>query len=396
MTMIDKKETCCGCKACVSACPKDNINYESDKEGFFYPQKNDPLKCGNCSVCKNVCFYHNDAQSVEPLEVLACKIKDDTIRRDSSSGGVFSALAEYVLSLNGVVCGAAFDDECALIHRFAEGDDYKYFRKSKYVQSDMKNTLLEAKRYLEADRYVLFCGTPCQIASLRCFLGRDFEKLLCVDFICHGVPSPLMLRAHLDETEKQNGGKVANISFRTKDGVWKKLTTTTTTMRDGTEIVTKRNPFMLGFLQNLYLRPSCHRCAANNFRSGADITIGDYWGAETAHRHFDDDKGISLIMLNSAKGQSVFEYIKSSMDVIEADLNHAIIFNPNIIKASLSHPKRAEFFNLFYGSVPFSKCVAKFTKTYVEIARVLLSPSQVRHIQLFLSKLRGGRKQSTK
>jgi len=386
--MISKNE-CCGCGACKNACPKSNINMATDEEGFLYPQMKDKLLCGDCALCQRVCFYNKDLQSNPPNKVLACKSKVDDIRYNSSSGGVFSILAESVLVKGGVICGAAFDDNCVLIHSFAEGDDYVKFRRSKYVQSDTKDAYTQTKQYLEEGRDVLFTGTPCQIAGLKSFLNKDYEKLLCMDFICHGVPSPKMFRAHLSEISAEVGSDVVDYCFRTKDGVWKKLTTTIASTRDGNVVTTKRDPYMLGFLQNLYLRPSCHSCGANKFRSGADITIGDYWGCETAHRSFDDEKGISIALLHSNKGHVAFDDIKEKVQTIEADLNHAVIFNRNLVSASLPHPKRADFFRKIQSGVSFSVCVKMFTKNCTEIARNLLSPGQVRYIQLFLSKLKG-------
>jgi coenzyme F420-reducing hydrogenase beta subunit len=365
----------------------------ADGEGFLYPHKKDEKVCGSCVAC--ACFYNDTLKVTPPKKVFACKSKNDAVRKSSSSGGVFSGLAEYVIAQGGVVFGAAFDENCILVHSFAEGDDYVKFRRSKYVESDLKNSYPAAKKFLDDGRKVLFSGTPCQIAGLLKFLRKGYENLLCVDFICHGVPSPFMLKLHLDEITKDAPGDAADIRFRTKDGVWKKCTTTTTTTTTtGFEIVTKRDSFMLGFLQNLYLRPSCHSCAANAFRSGADITIGDYWGAETRIRKFDDEKGISLVMVRTDAGQAAFSGIEKTMDVLPADLNHAIIFNPNINRATKPHPKREEFFKLLQEGTPFSQCVKKFTKTHIELIRELFSPSQIRYVQLVLFRLRNVRRKS--
>jgi len=360
---------------------------KQDNEGFMYPHKKDEDVCGDCGRCNSACFYNDQQKITAPTSIYACKIKDDDIRKSSSSGGVFSALAERVISQGGVVFGAAFDENCILIHSFAEGSDYVKFRRSKYVESDLKETYPTVQKFLDDGRKVLFTGTPCKISGLLKYLRKSYENLLCMDFICHGVPSPLMLKIHLDEISKDTPGKIIDFRFRTKDDVWKKCISTTATTDLGNVISKKRDSFMLGFLQNLYLRPSCHSCFANGFRSGADITIGDYWGAETMHREFDDEKGVSLLMIRSKKGEVAFEGIKSKMEIIEADLNHILIFNPNIERATSPHPARAKFFDLVK-SVPFSRCVKKFTKKHIEIARVLLSPGQIRWIQFIMSKIK--------
>jgi len=386
---IEYKNKCSGCSACVNSCPLGIVFMKEDTEGFLYPHISDVEKCNHCGVCEHVCHYADSSViPTTPKNVIACKCKDNDIREESSSGGIFSVLAELALSDGGVVFGASFDENCVLIHSFEEDEDYKKFRTSKYVQSDLRNVFVETKTALDNGRKVLFTGTPCQITGLKSFLQKDYENLFCVDFICHGVPSPKMLRMHLDELSQNVDGEIVNIRFRTKKGLWKKCTTTTITTITGHVFSIKRDSFMLGFLQNLYLRPSCHNCNVNNHRSKADISIGDYWGCETKYRKFDDERGVSLILIRSDKGINTFASIEHKMDFMEIELDHPLIFNPNIVRSTRPNKNRDVFFKLIDEGLPFSECVKKFTVTHIELVREVLSPGQVRWIQLILSKLK--------
>lgn len=198
MIQITDKQNCCGCEACVQRCPKQCITMQSDHEGFLYPKVNEEI-CIHCGLCEKVCPIINTATEKEPFKILGAKANDDEIVKKSSSGGFFSLIAEKVLSQNGVIFGAKFDKNWNVVHDYTDNiNELDVFRRSKYVQSRIGNTYQKAEDFLKAGRLVLFTGTPCQIKGLKLFLRKDYENLLTVDFVCHGVPSPAVWNMYLD------------------------------------------------------------------------------------------------------------------------------------------------------------------------------------------------------
>lgn len=327
--MIDivEKRECCGCNSCVQCCPRSCITMREDEEGFLYPLVN-TAECVDCGLCEWVCPVLHQAEVREPLAVYAAKNRDEEIRRQSSSGGVFTVLAEKMIEEGGVVFGARFDDRWEVVHDYTEKvEGLVAFRGSKYVQSRIEDSFKEVERFLKVGRKVLFSGTPCQVAGLKRFLRKEYDNLLTVDFICHGVPSPGVWREYLkEETARQCGGKnsvlshpynkinsrdvrIENISFRDKRLGWKKFSfalTLSVPVGHGvknTVLLSEpldKNIFMRGFLADLYLRPSCYACPAKSFKSGSDITIGDFWGVQAIAPDLDDDKGISVMFIHQS------------------------------------------------------------------------------------------------
>lgn len=323
MIDIKEKKWCCGCNACVQRCPKSCITMREDNEGFLYPEVNKEV-CIDCGLCEKVCPVIHQGAERKPLAIYAAKNKDEKIRLSSSSGGVFTALAESVIDEDGVVFGAKFDEDWSVVNDYTETKEgLAAFRGSKYVQSGIGDSFKNAEQFLKAGRKVLFSGTPCQIAGLRSFLRKEYDNLLTVDFICHGVPSPGVWREYLkEETARQCGGKnsvlshpiinsrdarVESISFRDKRLGWKKYSfALTLSVPDGhgaknTVLLSEplnKNIFLRGFLADLYLRPSCHDCPTKSFKSGSDITICDFWGGQSVISEWNDDKGMSVIFLH--------------------------------------------------------------------------------------------------
>lgn len=323
MVDIKEKNECCGCNACVQRCPKSCITMREDNEGFLYPEV-DREVCIDCGLCEKVCPVIHQGDKRKPLAVYAVKHKDDKIRLSSSSGGAFTALAESVIDEDGVVFGAKFDEDWSVFHDYTDTKEgLAAFRGSKYVQSRVGDSFKKAEYFLKAGRKVLFSGTPCQIAGLKRFLRKEYDNLLTVDFICHGVPSPGVWREYLkEETARQCGGKnsvlshpnikerdarIESISFRDKRLGWKKYSfALTLSVPNGhgaknTVLLSEplnKNIFLRGFLTNLYLRPSCHACPAKSFKSGSDITISDFWGGQSIIPEWNDDKGISVMFLH--------------------------------------------------------------------------------------------------
>lgn len=348
--IIDKKN-CCGCWACVQQCPKQCISMIEDDEGFLYP-KVDKGICINCHLCEYVCPIINTDAPRKPLETYAAINKDEQIRLESSSGGIFSAIAEYIINDGGVVFGAKFNDKWEVIHDYTETiDGLAQFRGSKYVQSQIGDNYKKAKQFLTSGRKVLFSGTPCQIAGLKHFLKKEYENLLTVDFICHGVPSPGVWREYLKEEVATCNLKnivlprsihgrdalnvtIEGISFRDKTLGWKKFSFAldlSTSVGRGEKIQFRtrehlhENLFLKGFLANLFLRPSCYNCVEKNQRSGSDITLSDFWGCDKTLPQMYDDKGTSGIFINTQQGISII----ANINVTKIRINEGNIIEMN-------------------------------------------------------------------
>lgn len=346
MINIKNKQDCCGCSACAQCCPKQCITMAEDEEGFLYPQV-DTSKCVDCHLCEKVCPVINKYEARTPLNVYAAKNSDDEVRHQSSSGGIFTLLAEQTIKDGGVVFGACWDKDWNVKHDYAEClDDLAKFRSSKYLQSVIGDTYIKAEQFLKASRKVMFTGTPCQIAGLKHFLRKEYDNLLTVEVICHSVPSPgvwqqyLTTRLHTLKWEKSD---IRNISFRDKKTGWKTYSFVIEN-KDGNSFIelSSKNAFMRGFLADLYTRPSCHACPAKQLRSGSDITLGDFWGIESLMPEIDDDKGVSAIIVNSDKGKQVLHNI--NVEVHEVQYDELTTRNPALVKSFPKTPKRTEFF----------------------------------------------------
>ena len=368
MIRIIDKALCCGCGACSQICPKYCIVLSQDEEGFLYPSVNEET-CVDCGLCEKVCPVINQRTvHNKPQQAYAAINKTESIRMTSSSGGVFRAIADVVMRDKGVVFGAKFDDNWSVIHDCTEtSDGLAAFQGSKYVQSEIKNCYQRAKTFLDQGRKVLFSGTPCQIAGLNLFLRKSYSNLVTVDLICHGVPSPRVWDEYLkEEIARQCNRKnsvlprpihekdvlVEGIAFRDKSEGWKKYSfalALSTTNGSGEKIQfcsrmpLNKNIYLRGFLSNLYLRPSCYNCPAKSSKSGADITLADFWNVHRVVEDFDDNKGTSLIIVNSLKGKSLID--STSLRIKKVDFNLAIQYNTAYFN-SIPKPKdRDQFFS---------------------------------------------------
>ena len=346
MITITDRSQCCGCSACAQRCPKQCISMQMDNEGFLYPQV-DISKCVDCHLCEKVCPVINQYGTRTPLKVYAAKNSDDEVRRLSSSGGIFTLLAEQTIKDGGVVFGACWDNEWNVKHDCVDNlSDLQRFRSSKYLQSVIGDVYLKTEQFLKTGRKVMFTGTPCQIAGLKHFLRKEYDNLLAVEIICHSVPSPgvwqqfLTTRLH---TLKWNKSDIRNISFRDKKTGWKTYSFVIEN-KDGNSFIelSSKNAFMRGFLADLYTRPSCYACPAKQLKSGSDITLGDFWGIESLMPEIDDDKGVSAIIVNSDKGKQVLHNI--NVELHEVQYNELTTRNPALVKSFPITPKRTEFF----------------------------------------------------
>ncbi len=369
MIEIIDKQNCCGCSACAQACPRGCITMREDDEGFVYPivNKND---CINCNICEKVCPIlsrkdKNNTEEKNPLTFVANNPNEQE-RIASSSGGLFITFAKQILNEKGVVFGARFDENWEVYHTYAElFDDVLPMMGSKYVQSRIENSYKEAERFLKEGRLVLFSGTPCQIQGLYSYLRKSYENLITVDIICHGVPSIGAWRRYLEElknkylkssgvvkkiaSQSQNGLSIKSILFRDKNiSGWKKYHfRVTMTDKGGNSTVSAsykhyENPYMRGFLSDIYLRPSCYCCNAKAGASNSDITIADFWGIENVCPNYDDDKGTGLLLINTKKGETFVNKIE--LNRFEVKLEDAIQYNPSWKRSVQPHKKRSYFF----------------------------------------------------
>lgn len=345
MISIKDKEFCCGCSACASVCPRHCIAMQEDDEGFTYPIVNSS-KCVYCGLCEDVCHELHPYAERKPQGVYAAINRNEATRMKSSSGGIFYLLAEKTIAAGGVVFGARFDEQWQVVIDNAETlAAVKAFMGSKYVQARIETAYTDAKRFLKEGRKVLFSGTPCQIAGLHHFLGKEYPNLTTVDVICHGVPSPKVWREYLHELVGTSS-EILNINFRDKSYGWSNYNISIKYKRENVveEIRSQatQNIFMRAFLGDLINRTSCHSCKAKNGRSHSDITLGDFWGIEYVFPDLNDDRGTSIVILHTDKGRRYIEDIEiqlmeTTFDVLERN-------NPYYMHSAPKHPKREVFF----------------------------------------------------
>lgn len=332
--LYKNKNECCGCTACMNICPKHAIKMEEDEEGFLYPKIDEKL-CVECGLCKKICAFQNGYNidnRLEKIDVYATKNKSDEVRMHSSSGGMFYEMAKYVLDRNGVVYGVIFDDRFHAKHTRANNiDDVKKMMGSKYSQSDLGKTYSEVKEDLQKGNLVLFTGTPCQVAGLNNFLQNiDKSNLILVDIICHGTPSPKLFQEHIKFLEKSKGKKVIWYYHRTKKNGWAH---TEEAIYEGNHNDYKSRlsqTWKRIFYTDLALRPTCYNCKYTNTSRPSDITIGDFWGIEQYDSKFADNKGISLVILNTKRGKEIFESISNNLIIKKKDIDEAVDKNPQL------------------------------------------------------------------
>lgn len=373
MIIITEKEQCCGCSACVQRCPQRCISMQKDSEGFLYPEV-DITRCIDCHLCEKVCPVINQNESRFPLEVYAAKNTDTKVRQLSSSGGIFTLLAEQTIKDGGVVFGACWDDEWNVGHDYAETlDEIVKFRSSKYLQSIIGESYKKTEFFLKTGRKVMFTGTPCQIAGLKHFLRKEYTKLLAVEVICHSVPSPGIWQEYLaDKLSSLNKTKadVKSISFRDKSTGWNSYSFVIES-KDGRiyKELSRHNLFMKGFLADLYTRPSCYACPFKELKSGSDITLGDFWGIETLLPELDDDRGMSAVTANTEKGLALLQEVDAELTEVAYD--EVVKRNPALVR-SASEPKGRKIFFEADG-LTFEEKIKKLTRTPFSLYGILRS-----------------------
>ena len=317
MIRIHEKDNCSGCHACANVCPQSCILMVSDDEGFWYPQV-DKDKCIDCGLCEKVCPIIHKWQPDESRTTTAMVAlnKNEEIRLRSSSGGIFTLLAEEIIAQGGVVFGAAFTNDFKSVHHICVSStvDIGRLRGSKYIQSKTEDSYIQAKKFLDKGIKVLFTGTPCQIGGLYSFLRKDYDNLYTQDIICHGVPSPFIWEKYLEERERKAASKTQQMFFRHKKYGWKTYAVLFEFSNNTAYVKSfQEDSFMKAFLSNSCLRPSCHHCSFRNPIRQADITLADFWGIHEVFPEFDDDKGTSLVLIHSDRGQSLFDSIQTKV-----------------------------------------------------------------------------------
>lgn len=359
MNLYQKKEACCGCSACVDICPVGAINMLSDEEGFCYPLI-DEKKCIGCNRCKRTCPIKHTNQDSHQNLYFGAQARDDAVRYASSSGGMFSILAEYVFERQGVVYGAAFNDEMKVVHKEAQDlEELEALKKTKYVQSNLKDIYRSVQTQLEAGRWVLFCGTPCQAQALRLFLNQEYLKLIVMDLICYGVPSPGVWADYVKYLERRFGGKMSQFYFRDKrnrdDGH------TCAYVTDGREQTGALygDVYCRMYFANDIIRPSCHVCRYCTPDRDSDFTVGDFWGIEKVRPDMDDRMGTSAVILHTEKAREIWEQIKGRLRWFECKKEDML--QPRLKEPTTAAKGRGQFM-FFYKIFPFSTVQVLFTK----------------------------------
>lgn len=314
------REKCTGCMACKNACPVNAIKIEENAKGFDYPVVDEQI-CINCHICDKICPILNLKKDSKKQIIYAAKNKSNDIRLSSSSGGIFYDLSELILKERGYICGAIYDENFTVIHKIDNSRNARnQMQSSKYVQSQMLSLYKEVEEKLQDGKKVLFTGTPCQVSGIYSYLRFkrvDLENLYTCDIICHGVPSPRIYREYLNDLEEKFESKIKNINFRFKKNLYTQ--NIRIEFENGKEYIS--NYFKGDYLYNLFLRDyilrdSCYRCEFANMDRISDITIGDFWGIEKIDKNFDDKKGVSLVIINSQKGEDIFNEISNKFDLL--------------------------------------------------------------------------------
>ncbi|RNC29192.1 MAG: NAD(P)H-quinone oxidoreductase subunit I, chloroplastic [Candidatus Dichloromethanomonas elyunquensis] len=319
MIKIKNKEDCCGCSACANACPAKSIVMKRDDEGFLYPSIDLSL-CKRCGLCEKVCPVLNQADEKAVMQKLyIVQNKDDIIRKESTSGGAFTPIAEYVIAAGGAVFGAAFedDDHFRVIHQYVETSRELWkFRGSKYLQSEIGNTYSQTKNFLDSGRLVCYSGTPCQIAGLKAFLRKDYENLMTVDVVCRAVPSPLVFEKYLEVQKRTLGDNIKKIRFRDKYYGYSYSTMSIYAKPESKQKDYHRgiesDLWLRAFFSGIIIRPSCVSCIFRKSFQSSDFTIWDCFNVRKYAPEFDDNQGTTRLLIKTSKGIAVFEEIKKS------------------------------------------------------------------------------------
>lgn len=364
--MQTPREICTGCSACANCCPADAVEMIAGSGGFLYPSV-DSEKCCNCGKCINICpVMHSNKENKQDFKTkcFAAWSKDDDVRFHSTSGGVFTHLAEAVLEAGGAVVGAAYRSDHLVEHILINSKkELSRLRQSKYVQSDIGTVFREVQKELSNGRTLLFSGTPCQCAGLREYLGRSYDELILCDFICRGVNSPSVYLSYLHELEERYCSEVKRVWFKNKTYGWNNFATKIE-FEDGQEYIADRetDPFMLGYIKSkttLYMRESCYQCRFKGISRPVDITLGDFWGVERQFPDIDTKNGVSAVMIHSEKGERLFDLCRQRIDSRDTSIS-AIEASNKCLDESVELSKNKEKFYEELNKRYFSKIITDY------------------------------------
>ena len=357
-----KKPECCGCTACMEVCPEDAITMEPDEEGFLYPRIDD-AKCVRCGKCDRVCAFHRYPKREAPFDqpqAWAVKHKDQSVRENSRSGGAFVGFSDVILQRDGVVYGAAMGADFTVCHiRAATSEKRDKMKGAKYVQSDIRGIYPQVAQDLKTGLDVLFSGTPCQVAGLRSYLWEqhvDAGKLFCCDLVCHGVPSPAIWKDYLYLIEQTHGEQVYSANFRDKCFGWEAHWETYRFAHTKKVIVS--NDFTDLYFLGLMLRPSCSSCPFADVQRSGDLTLGDFWGIDELDSNFNDNRGVSLVLVNTPEGAALWEATQPRFDCISTSLQNCM--QPALYEPTAPSPLRQQFWQ-DYQNMPFADLLRKYT-----------------------------------
>lgn len=353
MRLYDSKEACYGCGACQNICPKSSISMQEDEQGFKYPVI-DSSRCIECGLCRKACQINKEKNLLHTTNNVCYGVKNsDDIRRKSSSGGVYTSVSDYILREDGICAGVLFDDAMKAVFRIAHTErERDLFRGSKYVQGDTDYIYSKIAHWLKQDKIVLFSGTPCQVGGLILYLEArsvDTARLILNDIVCHGVPSPLIWEKYINFLQSLYGSKIISYSFRDKSIGWKGYHVSIE-FENGVKVADNvaTQSFIKLFVRDVMLRPSCYRCPYASCNRVSDITIGDFWGIEKIDRVFDDNVGISMVLVNTEKGEQLFDQVCKSKKMTVNAYPTANLTQPNLYRATDRGMFYTDFWKTFF------------------------------------------------
>lgn len=352
MPQLATNNLCTGCSACVTVCPSQCLSMKTNENGFLYPVVLEQGKCLNCGLCEKACpiLEQKKLEGQNTIAYAAYSL-DESVRAHSSSGGIFTEVAQSVLAQGGKIYGAAYTRNFAVHHVCVTmREELEHLRGAKYAQSDLEGCFIKIKKQIKNGTRVLFIGTPCQVAGLKSFLKKDYNNLVCVDFVCHGVPSPMAWEKYVKyRAEQDNEGIMpTRINLRSKHTGWSRYQ-----YSNLYEYTDKRysagsgaDLFMRLFVENFINRESCSNCPFKGYNRVSDLTIADFWGIWDIMPDMDDDKGTSLVLVHSDKGKKLMSDILDRLVIKSVTLQQASQQNPSLLVASEANKKRKEVLDL--------------------------------------------------
>lgn len=393
INVVDKRQ-CVSCTSCFNKCPTNAIELLVDSEGFKYPSI-DNKKCINCGICDQHCPILK--KKVDKLnydtEIYAANNINIEDRLDSTSGGIFTLFAEHFFDQNGYVCAAIYNDKWLVEHYISNNiNDLVKMRSSKYLQSDLGKCFCKIEELLKQNNKVLFCGSPCQVSGLKCYLNKDYENLLTIDFICRGMNSPKIFEKFICELEDIYKSKVVNVKFKNKTYGWN-LFSTKIEFENGKQYIKNRyrDSYMVGYLKyNAFMRPSCYDCKFKGINRASDITLADFWGIEKIDIDFSDDKGTSMVIVNSLKGKSIFNLITKKMKYKRIESTQTFLNNVCMNESPQETLNRKNVFENI-DKYKYSELEKRFfpPNTILELAKIYIRRNIFNKLKIVVKKIRG-------